>query len=355
VFAPVRCKPADSFVDAAKVVLANLNPTAPDFDATMTNNIAPAVEGLWIRERAKKSRRVFVKTFGERPAKPRTSVIVPIYGRSDFIKYQLALFANDEDFKSGAVELIYFVDDPRIIEEVTQLCMTLSPMYRVPMTVAHTGENHGFSGANNLGASVARGDLFILLNSDVMPKRAGWVTQLARTHEGLPDCGVLGAKLLYYDESLQHDGMVFERFPFWNGLYGNNHPGKGLPNRGEPDAPPREVEAVTGACLVMSASLYRKLGGLSEEFVFGDFEDSELCLRARDAGKRIYYAPQVELYHLERQSQSLLPDGDSWRWQITVYNSWLQHRRWSADIDELKGSPPSSASRKLKLVGNDGQ
>jgi GT2 family glycosyltransferase len=214
------------------------------------------------------------------------------------------------------------------------------------MVVGHTGENHGYSGANNLGASLARGEYLVLLNSDVMPKKAGWARQLVQAYRSSPGCGALGAKLLYYDESLQHDGMIFERFPFWNDLYGNNHPGKGLPNRSEPGASPREVEAVTGACFVIETALYRELGGFSEDFVFGDFEDSELCLRVRDAGRRVYYAPNVELYHLERQSQNLLPEGGSWRWQLTIYNSWLQNRRWRARIDELKGSAVSRRSRR---------
>jgi len=176
-----------------------------------------------------------------------------------------------------------------------------------------------------------------------MPKRPGWVRTLSRAHDALPGCGALGAKLLYYDESLQHDGMIFERFPFWSGLYGNNHPGKGLPNRNELGAEPREVEAITGACFATSTDLYRELGGLSEEFVLGDFEDSELCLRVREAGRRIYYHPGVELYHLERQSQSLLPDGDTWRFQLTVLNAWIQDRKWRARIDELKRGPVTSA------------
>jgi GT2 family glycosyltransferase len=351
VFSSIACKASESFTEAAKLVLSNLNPSASDFETTMSNNVGPALEGLWARERARKSRHVYVRAFGQRPEKPKASVLVPVYGRSDLTKYQLALFANDEDFKAGDIELVYFVDDPRLIEQVSQLCLALYPMYRVPMVVAYTGENHGFSGANNLAASVARGDLLVLLNSDVMPKRSGWVTALSRTYRELPGCGVLGAKLLYYDESLQHDGMIFEKFPFWNGLYGNNHPGKGLPNRSELSAHPREVEAVTGACLVIASAFYREIGGLSEEFVFGDFEDSELCLRARGAGNRIYYAPSVELYHLERQSQSLLPDGDSWRWQLTVYNSWLQHKLWSGRIDELKSSraPRAEAPRPISI------
>lgn len=335
---PVQCSPSTSFLDAAKLVFSYLNPMAPEFEQAMSNNLAPAMAGLWARERDGKSRQVTVRSFGERIEKPRASVIVPIYGRSDFIKYQLALFANDEDFTSRRIELIYFVDDPRLIEAALELCLSLEPLYGVSTVVAYTGDNHGYSGANNLGASVARGELLVLLNSDVMPKKSGWVSELIRAHASAPGCGVLGTKLLYHDESLQHAGMAFERFPFWNGLHGNNHPGKGLPNRSEPDAPPREVQAVTGACLAISASLYRDLGGLCEDFAFGDFEDSELCLRARSAGTRVYYAPAIELYHLERQSQSLLPDGSSWRWQLTVYNAWLQNRRWKDHIDRLTHS-----------------
>jgi len=336
----VRAKPARSFVDSAKVVLATMSLAASDFEQRMSATIGPAVDALWTRERSRKNRALTVSEFGERPSAPHTSVVVPIYGRSDLIKYQLALFANDDDFRSNKIELIYFIDDPRLIDEVLQLGQGSEPLYRIPMVVAYTGENHGYSGANNLGASIARGKLLVLLNSDVMPKRSGWVADMARAYAELSGCGVLGVKLLYHDESLQHDGMVFERFPFWNGLYGNNHPGKGLPNRSELNAAAREAEGVTGACMMISRALYAELGGLSEQFVIGDFEDSELCLRIRHAGKRVYYLPSVELYHLERQSQSLLPDGDHWRWQLTVYNAWLQNRKWREQIDELKRAAP---------------
>jgi len=106
------------------------------------------------------------------------------------------------------------------------------------------------------------------------------------------------------------------------------------------------VEAVTGACLVISRPLYLELGGLCEEFVLGDFEDSELCMRVRHAKKRVFYAPSEELYHLERQSQSLLPDGDTWRWQLTIYNAWLQDQKWHEAIDKLKRAPISATQRR---------
>jgi len=341
-----------NFSDAAKVVLSVLDPAGDDFEKCLGNCVGPALRSLWERERGRKSRAVAVREFGPRPADPTAIVIVPIFGRYDFIKYQLALFANDDDFASGRVELVYFIDDPRIIDAAAELCQSGYASYRVPSVMAYTGENHGFGGANNLGASIARGDLLVLLNSDVMPKRAGWVRELRDAHARLPEPGVIGVKLLYHDDSLQHDGMVFERFPFWHGLYGNNHPGKGLPNRDETGAAPREVEAVTGACLAISKKLYLSVGGFSEEFIIGDFEDSDLCLRMWSSGKRVYYLPSVELYHLERQSQSLLPEGDSWRWQLTVFNSWIQHRKWATFIDELKRSRAANGRPKARASGN---
>lgn len=350
--APIKPLPAKNFTEAAKTVLSGLDPAGSDFEKSLENCVGPALVGLWTRERDRKSRQVSIREFGSRVTEPIASVIVPIFGRHDFMKYQLSLFAGDEDFAAGRIELIYFIDDPRIIDTAVQFAQAAYASYRVPGLVAYSGENHGFAGANNLAATVARGELLVLLNSDVMPKRPGWVRQIADAQRKLPDCGVIGVKLLYYDDSLQHDGMIFERFPFWGGLYGNNHPGKGLPNRNESGAPAREVEAVTGACLAISRDLYARVGGFSEDFIIGDFEDSELCLKLWSAGKRVYYLPSVELYHLERQSQMLLPEADSWRWQLTVFNSWTQHRKWGTFIDELKRSRAANMRPRARAPRN---
>jgi GT2 family glycosyltransferase len=86
---------------------------------------------------------------------------------------------------------------------------------------------------------------------------------------------------------------------------------------------------------MVEARLYRELGGLSEDYIIGDFEDSDLCLRAAAAGRRNYVALDVELYHLERQSQARIGDAQ-WRNNLTLYNCWLHDQRWAAQIEKLQ-------------------
>ena len=115
---------------------------------------------------------------------------------------------------------------------------------------------------------------------------------------------MLGPKLLYGDDSLQHAGMYFHRDAFPNRLWLNQHYFKGFPRRYAPANVCRPVPAVTGACLMLQRELFENLGGWDESYVQGDYEDSDLCLRAYQRGCQNWYLPAAELYHLEGQSRS---------------------------------------------------
>jgi len=317
---PETSEPA---LQTVKALLSSFNAERSDLIALLDDQIGPAVEAVWAA-REVPERKVTVRHFGERPAEPSVTMIVPLYGRSDLAEYQLALFADDREFQS--IELMYVIDDPAILESFLSRCKDLYGIYRVPFVVSSPGVNLGFAGANNFGAEMARGRYLVFLNSDVMPKRHGWVSELINTHAKLEAPGLTGAKLLYEDGSLQHAGIAFRPYSPWGGLWINTHPLKGqiVPELHGL----REVEAVTAACALIEADLYRELGGFSEDYIIGDFEDSDLCLRAQLAGRRNYVDLDVELYHLERQSQNLIGD-PAWRTNLTIYNCWLHNRRWS--------------------------
>ena len=280
------------------------------------------------------------------PAAPRTTIVVPIYGRHDFIAHQLVHFVQDPEVRAS--ELLYVIDDPRLDAAVRRDAERLARLHDIAFTVLHLPENLGYAGANNAAAAVAAGRELLLLNSDVLPAAPGWLGRLraaadgapgARGHAGGPAPGrIVGARLLYDDGSVQHDGMRFEPGPNVEGLWLNRHPGKGLPadlfDAGGEFLP---REAVTGACLLIDRARYLELGGLDEAYVLGDFEDSDLCLKARAAGVEIGLAPGATLYHLERQSQSLVT-GARWKTDLTLYNCWVHTGRWHASILALKGA-----------------
>ena len=265
---------------------------------------------------------------------PEVSLIIPIYGRYDFIEHQLAQFVNDLDMHSH--EILYVIDDPTLSQEIRQSCDSIARMYPIAFNVLYLNANLGYAGANNAGVRHSVAPVVLLLNSDVFPTRAGWLRQMLTCAGGKIDNLVLGARLLYEDESVQHDGMEFHASPFISHLWTNLHPGKGLPADQFPaSSQPSARECVTGACLMLSRKSYETIGGMNEKYILGDFEDSDLCMRARSHGCSIALAEHVSLYHLERQSQKLVST-DRWKTELTYYNCWYHTQQWDNQIHELK-------------------
>jgi O-antigen biosynthesis protein len=262
------------------------------------------------------------RQFGDAPVRPDVSVIVPLYGRCDFLRYQLAHFADDADF--ARIDLIYVVDDPRIVNETLTLAAHYESLFRVPFRVVHYGRNLGFAGANNIGAQLARAPLLLLLNSDVIPTAPGWISVLAQRLLGLPSAVAVGPLLLFADGSVQHAGMAPLLDPALPGFIWNSHPGKGAPWRGGME--PTKQKLLTAACLMLRTDDYRSLGGLDEGYLVGDFEDSDLCLKLAHRGGTLWLVPEARLWHLERQSQAigLVPTR---RRLLTFYNGWRYRKR----------------------------
>jgi GT2 family glycosyltransferase len=318
-------------IAALRRLLDGLSPDPVRLASLMSRQLAPPLHALWTgRDEHGLDRRAdlaqAVQRFGAPPERPRVSVVIPLYGRWDFMRYQLAQFAHDPTLRD--VEWIYVLDDPRLADAVLPAVDALHRVFGLPLALVYCGENLGFSGACNLGARVARGELLLLLNSDVVPLADGWLEPMVAALGG-HEVGAVGARLLYEDHAVQHAGMAFEPFAPWPGLRIAVHPGKGFPDALLPAAG-AALQGVTAACLLMRRREYAALGGLWDGFAVADFEDADLCVRITASGKRIVLAPGARLYHLERQSiatgdQAGAPGG--WRDTLTLYNCWLFNRR----------------------------
>lgn len=297
----------------------------------LEKHIGITVEGIW-KSRQKPDLKLTINNYGQQQQNPDVSIIVPLYGRVDFVKYQLALFANDSDFLHH--ELIYVLDDPRLETEFLSLCDQQHSMSQVPFKTLNLGTNLGYAGANNQGVKIAKGRLIILLNSDVMPKNSGWISSLVKKYDSLSNIGAVCPKLLYADNSIQHAGIRFSQYGPWENLWVNDHPRKGQPNFMESNILPQKHPALTGACLMVSRELYTKVGGLDEDYIVGDFEDSDLCLKFHKQGLNNYYVPEIELFHLERQSLHQDQNESQWHSARTLYNCWIYNQKWSNYIQE---------------------
>lgn len=170
----------------------------------------------------------------------------------------------------------------------------------------------------NLGVSIANGDLLLLMNDDIEILTPSWIERLLE-HFEKPHVGVVGAKLLYPNEQIQHVGVVhnFGNPDHVRRLFPRDDAGYFFSTCGV-----RNYSAVTGACMMTLTSLYREVGGYSEELAVS-YNDADYCLKIRQKGFWVVYAPKAELTHMESQTRVASLDIKEQAWY---------HQRWAMDV-----------------------
>lgn len=306
----------------------------------LPDHIFPAISHLQERHRERVEVESIIQ-YGTPNERPDVSIIVPLYGRIDFLEQQLAQFVHDPEIHQA--DLIYVLDSPELAHRLRDFAPWLFKLYRIPFRVIILKRNAGFSVANNVGASLARGRLLLLLNSDILPDKAGWLGTMVSFYDSTPGIGALAPKLLYEDDSLQHAGLYFYPLPrslLWN----NEHYFKGLHRHLPAANVPRPVPAVTAACMMIDRELYHQIGSLRGMYVQGDYEDSDLCLRLIAAGYQNWYLPDAELYHLEGQSYPA-----PLRQLTGRYNAWLHTHLWNERIEAVMAQYTSPAVERISV------
>ncbi|WP_079213261.1 glycosyltransferase family 2 protein [Brucella pituitosa] len=286
-----------------------------------------------------------VKEFGETPASPLASIVIPLYRNLDFLRFQFSSMATDPWLMANA-EFIFVLDSPEIQDDTEHMLGGLNILHDMPFKLAIMNRNGGYARACNAGASIATGTTIVMLNSDVVPSEHGWLQQLIQPLFDEPKLGAIGPRLLFEDGSLQHAGLYFARDR--QGIWLNHHYHKGMPGNYAPARRGRDVPGVTGACLITRKDIFDLVGGYSEDYVIGDYEDSDLCLKIRQLGFQIYYEPSVALYHFERRS--IRRSADYMRGLASQYNSWLHTQRWNEEISELMA--PQHDEMQLSMPSN---
>ena len=176
------------------------------------------------------------------------------------------------------------------------------------MTVIEAPENPGYSAANNLALRRVRGRYVLLLNPDTLLPADGLARAVARM-EREPEIGILGVKLVRGDGSL--DRACRRSFPTpANALFHFLRLPRLFPKSErfgrynltylDPDQE-YDVEAVAGSFMLLRREVLERVGLLDEVFwMYG--EDLDLCWRAREAGWRTRYLPEVRVLHLKGES-----------------------------------------------------
>lgn len=227
---------------------------------------------------------------------PRAAIIIPTRDRVDLLGPCLDSIFALTDYDHYEVIVV----DNNSVEAATQKYFAEARRAHPNLRVLPAPVPFNWSHLNNLGAADIDADVLVFLNNDTVVISRDWLQRLAE-NTLRPDVGVCGPLLLYEDGTIQHAGVVI-------GLGGwADHVYKGEPPQHRQDlfvSPMlrRDVLAVTGACMAITAAKFRALGGFDEEFIICG-SDVDLCLRAHHAGLRNVYLPEARLYHYESKTR----------------------------------------------------
>ena len=146
------------------------------------------------------------------------------------------------------------------------------------------------------------------------------------------DVGIVGAKLYYDDDTIQHGGVILG----FGGMAGHAFIGMSRYDNGYFNRLicAQDLSAVTAACLMVKKSVFEQVGGLTEELVVA-FNDIDFCMKVRSLGKLVVYNPQVELYHYESKSRGLEDTPE----KIERFNSEVARfiEKWNKEL--MAGDP----------------
>jgi GT2 family glycosyltransferase len=157
-----------------------------------------------------------------------------------------------------------------------------------------------FSAINNAAAQAARGDYLVLLNNDTAIIEADWLDALLN-HAQRPEVGIVGAKLLFPNKTIQHAGVILGLGgPAEHPFIGEKMDAAGYMERLQVD---QNYSAVTAACLMIRKSVYDEVGGMDEENFKVSYNDIDLCLKVGNAGYLIVWTPHAVLMHEGSVSQ----------------------------------------------------
>lgn len=247
------------------------------------------------------------------------TVVIPTRDESDVLEACITSLVNYSKRK----DLLNVV----IIDNRSRNAETFSAFERISdrisCAIIAADEPFNWSRLNNLGSSYSSGGILLFANNDIEMLSDGWDCRL-RAIMAEPDVGVVGARLLYPDGTLQHSGVIM------GGISGRPiHEGRGVsPNDGGPLyrwKRSREVAAVTGAFLAVRHEVFEHVGGFEEELAVA-YNDLDFCLKVRACGLSVIYCAEIEALHYESKTRGFALTSEKVAWDDEEFEELLD--RW---------------------------
>lgn len=224
----------------------------------------------------------------------KVSIIIPNKDQKEILERCIESVIQKTDYKNYE---IIIVENNSTTNEIFEYYKTIEQRENIRVVIWK--DKFNYSAINNFGVKYANGEYLLFLNNDIEVIRENWLSEMLANVQR-KEVGIVGAKLLYPDNMVQHAGVIIGM----GGIAGHplsRHPADdcGYFARGIIQ---QNLNAVTAACMLTKKEVYEKVNGFEEKLAVA-FNDIDLCLKVRKAGYLIVYDPEALLYHHESISR----------------------------------------------------
>ena len=228
--------------------------------------------------------------FYKHTRQPLVSVIIPTKDQPRLIRRCVESFLDKTEYLN--YELL-MIDNGTSDAEALAFLNEISGHPKV--RVLSYPQPFNFSAMNNLTARESKGDYLLLLNNDTAVVHEQWLDEMV-SHALRPEVGIVGARLLFPDGRVQHDGVILglAGLPADHVYISQDAEAPGYFGRAQLT---QALSAVTAACLMVRKSIYFEVGGLDEADFKVSYNDVDFCLKVREAGFGVVWTPYATLLH----------------------------------------------------------
>lgn len=266
---------------------------------------------------------------------PLVSIIIPCFNQFKYtFKCINSIYHNTQSSVTYEIILVddYSSDKTKEIES-----------HFPNITVIRNSKNRGFLKNINHAAKHAAGKYLLLLNNDTIVLE-NWLSSMLDAFQNFEGVGVVGSKLIFPNGMLQEAGGYVTK----DQHFGNYGKFKSIFD-------PRfnyirEVDYVSGACLMIKTELWKDLEGFDEIYLPAYFEDTDLCMRVRQKGHKVIYTPFSNIIHFESISYGMNPT--SGKQKQMEKNQITFTTRWKEELNETHVKKDIAESKNYERTGN---
>ena len=186
-------------------------------------------------------------------------------------------------------------------------------------------KNTGFLMNCNDAAQVAIGKYVLFLNNDTNVQE-DWLDPLVSLIESDEKIGMVGSKLVYLNGKLQEAGGII-----WDDASGWNYGRLDDPNKPEYNYV-KEVDYISGACIMLSMKLWKEIGGFDQRFIPAYYEDTDLAFEVRKRGLKVVYQPKSMVVHFEGISNGTDLNSGLKKYQVVNLEKFKE--KWAKELKE---------------------